>query len=595
LQFDNSIAAYISAIPLLLLSVFLLLGKLPKSLVIVTNILYIALFAVVFTISISDIPYFSYFFSHIGISAFGWFEFGSTTAGIVFQEKAYYPYLILAPVSIGLFAFGVIRLGKQLRVNPIEKIQKREYKFVIPMLVFIWGLCGLGMRGSFQEFPLRIGYAYFSNNSFCNQLGINPAFYLLKNYSVNKRHLHNIDNLMPVDDAIRFVQKELKIELPSEDYPVARKIIYDGEVKKPNIVWVLLESLSTNFLTEEYNGQNLMPFFNDLISKSYYFRNFYSAGTHTNNGIFASLYGYPALFNEQMLNAGGKKYTGLSYHLHKQGYRNLFFLTSNPNYDHMNSFLLDNHFDRIYSIYDYPKDKIVNNFGIQDDFLFEYGIKELNNISKQDNAPFFSVFLTVSNHPPYVIPEQFKNAGDTDEKRIIAFVDNSLKNFMENAAKEEWYKNTLFVFLGDHGAILGKQIHDMPLSYNHIPCLIYSPLLKDAPKQFDQFGGQIDLFPTLMGLLNYSYTNHSLGIDLLKEKRPYMFFVSDNQLGCIDDDYFYVRNLTNNFDFLYDLHNETDENVAEKYPAIFTSMKDYATSMLITANYLIKNNKTAGD
>jgi phosphoglycerol transferase MdoB-like AlkP superfamily enzyme len=540
---------------------------------------------------VSDIPYFSYFFAHIGVSAMGWFEFGSTTAGML-MEKAYYPYIALGFISTALFSYLVFYWGKKLLRKRTDNLYGFDYAKVIPCILLIWGLCFISIRGSFQEFPLRIGYAYFSNNSFFNQLSVNPTFYLIKNYSANKRLQHNVNNLMTTKDAISLVQKELNISKPDKNYPVTRQIDYDGELKKPNIVLVLLESLSVNCLDYEYNGQNLMPFFHELIDKSYYFRNFYSAGVHTNNGIFSTIYGYPTMFNKPMLDASSKRYTGLPYHLHKQGYQNLFFITSNPNYDYMNSFLLDNHFDKIYSIYDYPDNKIVNNFGVQDDFLFEYGIGELKRKTHQNNNPFFAVFLTVSNHPPFIIPEQFENVGDKDEKRIIAYVDNSLKNFMENAAKEDWYENTLFVFLGDHGATIGIQIHDMPLSYNHIPCVIYSPLLDDAPRKFDQYGGQIDLYPTLMGLMNYSFSNNSLGIDLLNEKRPYMFFVSDNQLGCIDGNYFYVRNLPNNLDVLYDLHKETAENLSEKLPGIFSAMKNYAVSMMVTTDYLINNNKT---
>jgi phosphoglycerol transferase MdoB-like AlkP superfamily enzyme len=258
----------------------------------------------------------------------------------------------------------------------------------------------------------------------------------------------------------------------------------------------------------------------------------------------------------------------------------------------MNSFLLDNNFDRIYSLYDYPSKKVVNNFGVQDDFLFEYGITELNEISKKD-SPFMATFLTVSNHPPFVVPEKFRDCADTDGKRMIAFADNSLRTFIESASKEAWFQNTIFVILGDHGAVAGQQKYDMSISNNHIPCIIYSPIFDSMPKRIQQYGGQIDVFPTVMGLLNIPYTNNSMGIDLLKEKRSRMFFVSDNRLGCICDEYFYVHNLVlNNSDFLYNIHSEQVENLSEKHPDITADLKNYAVSMIITADYLIKNGKT---
>ncbi|MDR1896617.1 MAG: sulfatase-like hydrolase/transferase [Prevotellaceae bacterium] len=591
LQFDNFIASYITVFPLLLLTVFSLFNKIHKSAITVCNILFIVSYSLAFTISVADIPYFSYFFNHLGASALDWFQFGRTTAGLIFQEKANYAYFILILISVILFSVAVVSFGKKLLQVKTVNIRQQNYKILIPALILSYSICFTGMRGSFQRYPLRVGYAYFSNNSFINQLGINPAFYFLKSYSASKQQQNNVNDLLTADEAIRLVQKELGIIHCDENYPVNRQIETAGKAKKANVVIILLESMSVNCLQYEYKGKNLTPFINELISKSYYFENFYSSGVHTNNGIVSTLYGFPALFNKPMMETNITYYTGLPYYLHQQGYRNLFFVTSNPNYDHMNSFLSNNHFDRIYSLYDYPREKAVNNFGVQDDFMLEYGIRKLTETSKNDK-PFLAIFLTASNHTPLVIPKQFKNHADTDAKQMIAFVDHNIKNFMESASKEQWYQNTIFVILGDHGSIIGQQKYDMSLSHNHIPCIIFSPLINDMPKRFQQYGGQIDVFPTIMGLLNQSYTNNSMGIDLLRENRSRMFFASDNRLGCICKDYFYVRNLINNSDFLYDLHSEQTENLNKNFPDITDDLKNYAISMMVTADYLIKNNKT---
>jgi phosphoglycerol transferase MdoB-like AlkP superfamily enzyme len=522
-----------------------------------------------------------------------WFEFGWATTGLIFQEKSYYPYFILFVVAITLFSIAVSYFGTKMKktvaVNPLN----RRYKilYLLPAVIIVWGLCFAGMRGSFQRYPLRTGYAYFSNNPFFNQLGINPVFYFMKSYEANRKQSNSVNSLMTAEQAIQRVKKELGIVGGDDKYPINRQIATSGTASNVNVVIILLESMSANYLQYEYQGKNLTPFIHELISKSYYFENFYSSGVHTNNGIVSTLYAFPALFNKPMMGIKSTLYTGVPYCLHQHGYRNLFFLTGNPNYDNMNSFLLDNHFDRIYSLYDYPSEKAVNNFGVQDDFMFEYSLPKLTEAANEGN-PFMATFLTVSNHPPFVVPEKFRDCADTDEKRMIAFVDNTLRNFIESASKEAWFQNTIFVILGDHGAVIGQQKYDMSISYNHIPCIIYSPLFDDVPKRFKQYGSQIDLFPTLMGLLNIPYTNNSLGIDLLKDERSRMFFVSDTRLGCIDDKYFYVRNLNNNSDFLYDLHSEQVENLSEKYPDITTDFRDYAVSMTVAADYLIKNEKT---
>ncbi|MDR1259101.1 MAG: sulfatase-like hydrolase/transferase [Tannerellaceae bacterium] len=591
LQFDNFIASYISFLPLLLLSIPALFNKIPRSMVTACNIFFIVFYAVAFTVSAADIPYFSYFFNHPDASALNWFEFGQETAGLIFQEKSYYPYFLLLAAMIAIFSFTVIRSGKRLVPAKAGGLQNMRLYITAPLILLTWCICFAGMRGSFQRYPLRVGYAYFSNNSFFNQLGINPTFYFLKSFSANSNSKNNANDLMSVETAIQNVQTELGIVSNDEKYPVNRNVETEGKAVNANVVIILMESASTVHLQYEYEGKKLMPFLNELISISYYFENFYSSGIHTNNGIVSTLYAFPALFNKPMMESQSAHYTGLPYHLKQQGYRNLFFVTSNPNYDHMNSFLMDNYFDRIYSLYDYPEEKAVNNFGVQDDFMLEYGIQRLNETAGK-GEPFLATFLTVSNHTPLIVPEKFRDYADTDEKRMLAFVDNNIRNFMESASREQWYQNTIFVILGDHGTVAGPQKYDMSVSNNHIPCIIYSPLLRDMPQRFHQYGGQIDIFPTIMGLLNSPYTNNSPGIDLLREKRSRMFFASDNRLGCISDEYFYVRNLTGNSDFLYNRNSSNAENLYENHPDIAAGMKNYAVSMMVTADYLIKNNRT---
>jgi phosphoglycerol transferase MdoB-like AlkP superfamily enzyme len=481
----------------------------------------------------------------------------------------------------------VAQLGKQLLKTQYANLKRTDYKYYIPLTILLYGLCFLGLRGSLQRYPLQIGYAYFSNNPLFNQLGINPCFSLLKNLDSSKRY-KNVNDLMPVDSAFLLVHKALNIEPTQNSFNVSREVRPQGEVEKPSIVIVILESMATKYLDYECADGKLMPFLHELISKSYYFENCYSSGAHTNNGIASMLYGIPTLFSKHSMK-NEAHYTGLPVNLRKQGYQNLFFLTGNPHFDHMNFFLMEGGFDRIYSQEDYPSGESVNVFGVQDDVLFQYGLDRINDVTL-DEKPFLAVFLTVSNHPPYIVPQQYTNIADTDDKKMTRFVDDVLKNFMENASKEKWFENTIFVLLGDHGVVLDQPKYEMPIERNHIPLVIYSPLFEDTPKRFDSFCGQIDVFPTLMGLLNMPYINHSLGIDLLKEQRPYIYFVNDSRLGCINKDYFYIHNLNTSADMLYNLHDDACENIMQKESQILQEMKAHSVSMMVVTDYLIKNN-----
>ena len=590
LQFDNWIASFISFIPLVVLSVVALLAKIPRTLLAGCNLFFVLLYSLTFVVEAADIPYFSYFFAHPGVSALKWFEYGAETTGMIFGERAYYPYMAAIPATIVIFSIVVFRAGRRLYDSQTIPTTKTNYFSGSLVALIVWMLCFAGMRGSFQRYPLRTGYAFFSDNAFFNRLGLNPVFVFVKSLEESSKRYNGVNDLTSLDDAMDAVRKELKPTVES-GYSLDRERRAEGTSKRANVVVILMESMSVERLGYRYKGKLLTPFLNELTAKSYSFENFFSSGVHTNNGIVSSLYGFPTLFDKPSIETNNARYTGLPYFLKRQGYRNLFFVTGNPNYDQMNAFLSDNHFDRIYSLYDYPAEKVVNNFGVQDDYLFEYGIERLDEIAAEGH-PFLATFLTVSVHPPIVVPKQFENAGDTDEQQILAFADNAMKDFMENAAKRKWYENTIFVFVADHGIVVGR--YEMPL--NHIPCIIHSPTFEDAPRRFHGFGGQIDLFPTIMGLLNMSYVNNSPGIDLLKESRSHMFFANDHQLGCIDERYFYVRNLAENMDFLYALDDGTDNAATEAQPEsekleIMRKMKSYAVSMTVVSDYLMKNNQ----
>lgn len=591
-QFDNVIASAITALPILVVVVLALCNKMPKVLISIFNVYYIILYTLVFAISLIDIPYFKYYFNHIGVSALEWLRFGGDTLGMVTQENSYYLYFIIFIATVILFILFVSYLKKRLFKKEGTDLKKSEYKVYIPLSVVLFGLCFLGIRGGVQRYPIRIGVAYFCNNSFYNQVGINPTFYLIKSFKGESKKYNTLDESFDIQESIRFVQNELQIPLDSVGIegtsPISRYVKSTGDSIRPNIVIVLMESMSSEFLKHEYKGKPTTPFLRELISKSYYFDNFYSAAIHTNHGIVATLYGVPALFNKPSMSSIPDYYEGLPMNLSRLGYQTLFFVTSNPQYDNMNSSLSSNNIKRIYSLYDYPSDRQVNIFGVPDDFLFSYGIEQLNEASKSKN-PFMATFMTVSNHPPFIVPEAFKNAGANEQEQIVAYADNCIKDFMTEAQKQPWYDNTIFIFLGDHGKVVGNQYYNMSLSYNHIPFIIFSPLLKDAPQKFSQLGGQIDVFPTVMGLLDQSYTNNTLGVDLFKTKRPYMFFVSDTQLGCINNDFFYTYDVTSRDESLYDYRNDNPQNLIDQHKTLSDSMKTYSTSMMVVAKYMLDN------
>ena len=580
IQFDGVVTAFILALPSIILIISTFFNVKSERLKHFLNIWIFTLFSLVFVLTIADIPYFAYFHDHLNINAFKWFEFFGDTMGMLFLDWRNYLYIIFIAITIILFVKTISYIEKRVFAIECEKKYGVKRFRPLPLALIYCAILFVGMRGTLELYPLRVGKAYFCDNAFYNRAGIAPVFNIIESMKNNetgtKKEIEEID----LGSALAFVQKEFGIDTAAADYdstcPLNRAVSFGAPPKKPyNVIIILLESLSSFNLDLEYNGEKLMPFLNSLKSSSIYFPNFFSAGIHTNCGITATLYGYAPNFAQPTMTIPSDRYSGLPAALKQNGYSNIFFITGNPQYDRMNSFLYDNHIDKIYSQYDYPAEKIANNFGVQDDYLFEYGLKRLSE-QAETGQPFFATFLTVSNHPPYVVPTGFQNRGSDDGERILSFVDNSVKEFIYNALEKDWGKNSVFVLLGDHGCQHKGLSHDMSLSFNHIPCFIITPEKRDTI--IDAPCGQIDIPATVLGLLQLPYTNNTMGINILENNRDFTYFVNDNQIGCIDTTYFYCYNFNSQKEYLYKKDSGEDIFIGNKQQA--EVMRRYCFNMM---------------
>ena len=329
------------------------------------------------------------------------------------------------------------------------------------------------------------------------------------------------------------------------------------------------------------NTKNLTPFLDSLASKSLLFTNFYSSGIHTNHGMFATLYSFPAILERNMMKGTNiPRYEGLPNVLRERGYRTMFYMTHESQYDNMNAFFRTNGYEEIYSQEDYPAEKVVNSFGVQDDFLYDYAIQRLNP-SENAGRPFFATLLSISNHPPYVIPDYFHPRSKDIEQQIVEYADWSLQQFFSKANGQSWYENTIFVLLGDHGALVGEAENEMPQSYNHIPLIIYIP--GEAPAVRDGWGVQMDVQPTLLGLLGIESGVQNFGVDLLSDSRPYAFYCADDVMGVRDADHLYVYRPSDKLEVTYQDGKRTDV-----MDSVALDMRNYLYSNLQATEVLTK-------
>ncbi len=193
--------------------------------------------------------------------------------------------------------------------------------------------------------------------------------------------------------------------------------------------------------------------------------------------------------------------------------------------------------------------------------------------------------MTASDHGPYIVPEYFKPNSKGIKNQIVEYADWSIKKFLNLASKEKWYNNTIFVFVADHGSRVNA-VYEMPLNYHHSPLIIYTP--NNEAKRIGDFGGQIDIFPTIMGLLNLPYINNTMGVDLLKHKRPYIYFCADDKYGVIDNEFFLIVRGESKSLFKYKTKDKV--NYVADFKEIADKMDNYAKSNMQASQYIIGNN-----
>ena len=209
--FDNVIACYISLVPLVVTLAAAAFGCTSRAIRKTTVWWYGVLGAVAFMASAANIPYFAYFFKNINSSIFEWFTYAGTTAGMVTGEKSYFLYIALYFVCAALYAYIMVRLRRRfdrltgnggyravvLGAKDITGIAAR-----IAILAAMTGLCVFGIRGRTGYNPIKISQAYYCDDAFLNQLGINPAFNLLTSalddMRKENRELHLIPTPKPL-------------------------------------------------------------------------------------------------------------------------------------------------------------------------------------------------------------------------------------------------------------------------------------------------------------------------------------------------------------------------------------------------------------
>lgn len=584
LRFDIVIAGYLLSLPLLIITVLSFTGELRPWVMRALRMFMLITCSIAFLACAVDIPYFGQFFQRLSITAFEWLDNPVFVFGMIAEEPRY--WLAIVPF-IGVLV--LLHAGlRRIMHWPIPQNRPVTVGNVTSSLVIL-ALVALGIRGRTDEkSPIRVGTAYFSDHAFLNQLGLNPCFTLIRSWMDLQDEANRTIALMDDGEAIARVQEHLGITTPDPTHPLARTIVFDGMAHRWNVVLVIMESMSAQKMSRHGSGKDVTPFLDSLSEQGLYFDQAYTAGIHTYNGIFSTLFSFPALYRQHLMKESGMlRYHGLFSSLRGHGYRTAYFTTHDGQFDNAEGFLRANDCELVTSKPDYPSDEVETTLGVPDDRMFAHALPILDGLAS-DGRPFVAAFMTASDHGPYHIPDRYTPRATDVRDQATEFADWSLRQLIEQSARQPWFDSTLFVFVADHGAAIDGT-YDLSLSYHHTPLLFYAPGLVPA-RTDSSIAGQIDVFPTIMGLLRAPYVNRTLGIDLLREQRPYIHVCADDKVGVLDRERLLITR-TDGSRGLYRHRQKSTIDSSAFHPELVKRMDEYVRAQMQAFQHVIRTNK----
>ena len=375
--------------------------------------------------------------------------------------------------------------------------------------------------------------AEWSTNRYNNEIskaGIYTFFAELRN---NKLDFKTFYSSISDEEAFKIVRTNLQEEnarFIANDFSIKRKITDSLDTnKKPNVVFILIESMSGSFMSEFGNQEKITPFLDSIANESLFFKNLYATGNRTVRGMEAVTLSIPPTPGQSIVKRpnNANLYT-ISNVFKSKNYQCNFFYGGDGYFDNMNAFYGGNGFD----IYDRGRGSILsdaikttrhniednevtfeNAWGICDEDIYNKMIKVADEYH-QKNKPFLNFIMTTSNHRPYTYPNnKIDIPSGTGRNGAVKYSDYALQQMFAKAKNKPWFKNTIFVFVADHCASsAGKD--EIDVKNYQIPAIIYGQNLIQ-PKKVTKLCSQIDVFPTLFGQLHWSYTSNFFGTNIL--------------------------------------------------------------------------------
>jgi len=383
----------------------------------------------------------------------------------------------------------------------------------------------------------------FTNNAYARELAKNGPYEFFSAFRNNElnytKFYKTIDNM----DALQIVRHN--IVQPNQQFlsaeGVERNTIASSKPQKYNIILITIESMSAEYMGKFGHKEHITPNLDRIADESIFFTKTYAAGTRTVRGLEAVTLGLPPTPGSAIIRR--QKNYGLfniGSVLRLEGYETNFFYGGFSYFDNLENYFTGNGY-KVTDRNNLSTDEIsfTNIWGVADEDILTKALKIADDSYAAGQA-FFSLIMTTSNHRPYTFPEGRidRPSGKGGRLAAVKYTDYAIGKFIEDAKTKPWFENTIFIITADHCASSAGKVQ-LPVNKYHIPLIIYAPkILK--PAIIDNVTSQIDIPPTILGLLNISYKSKFIGKDAIHFPAQRAFISTYQLLGYIKDDHLVI-------------------------------------------------------
>ncbi len=397
----------------------------------------------------------------------------------------------------------------------------------VPFLIIGMGILFVLMRGGFQKYPINKSSCYYSKHSVLNYAALN-GFWNLSNLLASSRITEN---------PYRFFESGKAGEIVSNLFQTEKDTtVHIFSIEKPNIIILLMESISADAIGCLGGEKGIMPRFDSIAKQGLLFENFFATGFRTDQGIVAVMSSFPAQPVTSIIKDFGKfeKLPNLITSVDSLDYHTSFYYGGDISYANTSTYLTAAGIDYMAGVDQVPHTRKTD-WGAYDEDLFSFFISD----SANRREPFLSVMITLTNHEFFnVNVEKVFNRKDKNNGYLNTayYTDKCIARFLELASHTRWFSNTVFIITSDHAHILPLGRNYNEPARHHIPFLILGQPLKNEfrGQRISKTSSHLDIAPTLLAQLNTPYNRFKYGKNLCNPwTNEFAYYAFDNGFGFI--------------------------------------------------------------